>query len=235
MSKVAVVEKDYFIIGTKYYIKYTLKGSDQSKGLMQIARDHQLKDTQYTEILRLKNGKAEKIPGPLYKIDINDILLVPTAAPNSTPTQVKTFKVRDVAVGPNVGDVWVLDENGRIWTPVINIATGGPMDEWFCEPTGDDTAVALAVDGNRALWKIDLKGRIFYREPKQGLGDIERQWQDESLKDSKGNFVAAVKISAGGNAIAAVDNKNRLWQRWTALRGTSGSEWKLDKYSANVK
>lgn len=144
----------------------------------------------------------------------------------------KMFKVEQIAVGPGEMEVRLLDSNGRLWAPNI-VISGGGSDGWF----NDDVAgaVALSIDGQHGQWVINPEGKIFYGEPPQGLGVKADRWIEESLQDDAGRFVKATQIAAGENTVMAVDDQRRLWQRWHAAPGRTGTPWMLDRSTPHVK
>lgn len=144
----------------------------------------------------------------------------------------KAFKIQRIAVGSGEWDIWLLDSNGRVWAPTWDMETGSPYGKWYNVTAPH--ACDLAAGGQHDIWIIDAAGKIFYRPAQTGLG-FAPEWVDESLTDVKGRFFKATQISTGESSAIAIDDQKRVWQRWHAQPGSSGTPWLMNEEAANAK
>lgn len=136
----------------------------------------------------------------------------------------KKFTLKRIAAGSTEWRVWVLDNNGRVWSLAASTGPGGL--EWVNDEVG--RAVEISVDGQGNVWTVNAGGHVHLRKAGKGVA-AKGEWAEQNLKDASGQLVRATRIAAGDNTVVALDDQKRVWQR-TGMEG-----WKLNTKAGNIR
>jgi len=112
-------------------------------------------------------------------------------------------RITKVAVGSHEWEIWVLDDNGRIWS--------FDGSKWVIDPDG--RANDLAVDGHAIIWTVNSEGQIWYK------GKNEAAWHEKSLPNQE----PAKEIASGQDVTMVVDASSQS-HTWRYVYG-SPSDW----------
>ncbi len=122
------------------------------------------------------------------------------------------FKLMSVSMGPGSDNIWVLDDDNRIW-----IYNDG---DWVNDPNG--RAQQISVGNGKTVWCVNPSGQIFSGTVSD---DYQIEWEENSLPEG----TLAHKVAAGiDGEVWSLDQNNRLWQ----LAADGG--WTLDADAKDV-